>query len=238
MAKDPAVLFYTQDFLMGSSLFTALQKGHYITLLCYQQQSLTGSLSETQVKVLMGKDYQKQWPAIKVKFAQDDNGFYNERMRKEIDRRRQYSDKQKDRVGKRWNNHGNTTVDTTVIPINGNTFLETEIEIRNKEGGAGETNPEPIGSERVAEAANKAWGDQRWREAICQGHHLQQQDLQKWMAQFNASICNDCMPDFSESKYKKIFGGWLNKQKAKGYTLADTKPQASQSPTLKIPELK
>lgn len=221
---------------MGSSLFTALQKGHYITLLCYQQQSLTGSLSETQVKVLMGKDYHKQWPAIKVKFAHDENGFYNERMRKEIERRKQYSDKQKDRVGKRWSNHGNTTVDTTVIPIIGNTFLETEIEIRNKEGGTGETKPEPIGSERVAEVANKVWSDQRWKEAIYQGHHLQQQDLQKWMAQFNASICNDVMPDFSESKYKKIFGGWLNKQKAKGYTLADTKPQQAPSATLKIPQ--
>lgn len=233
MAKDPAVLFYTQDFLMGSSLFTALQKGHYITLLCYQQQSLTGSLSETQVRVLMGKDYQKQWPVIKVKFAQDDNGFYNERMRKEIERRKQYSDKQKDRVGKRWNNHGNTTVDTTVIPIIGNTFLETEIEIRNKEEGMGETAPEPIGSERVAEVANKVWSDQRWKEAVYQGHRLQQQDLQLWMAQFNASICNDVMPDFSESKYKKIFGGWLNKQKAKGYKLPEGQQQTKATPTLK-----
>lgn len=223
---------------MGSSLFTALQKGHYITLLCYQQQSLTGSLSETQVKVLMGKDYQKQWPAIKVKFSQDDNGFYNERMRKEIERRRQYSDKQKDRVGKRWNNHGNTTVDTTVIPIIGNTFLETEIEIRNKEGGVGETKLEPIGSEIVTEVANKVWGDLRWKEAICQGHQLKQQDLQRWMAQFNASICNDIMPEFGPSKYKKIFGGWLNTQRAKGYKLPDQSQTTPQSPTLKIPDLK
>jgi hypothetical protein len=68
------------------------------------------------------------------------------------------------------------------------------------------------------------------------GNQLKPDDLQKWMAQFNASICNDVMPDFSESKYKKLFGGWLNRQKAKGYTLSESKPQSAQSSSLKTLE--
>lgn len=144
MAKDPAVLLYVQDFLIGSSLLTPLQKGHYITLLCYQQQSETGSLTEDQVRVLMGKDFLKQWPTIIIKFKVDENGFYNERMRKEIARRQKFSSAQSAKINKRWGEKngypGNTPVDTTVIPNIGNTFLETETEIETgiKGEGAGE----------------------------------------------------------------------------------------------------
>lgn len=138
MAKDPAVLFYTQDFLVGSSFLTPLQKGHYITLLCYQQQSETGSLTEEKVKSLMGKDFAKNWPVIKQKFKQDEQGFFNERMRKEIDRRKQNSERQRKKVEQRWLSRGNTVVDTAVIPKSGNTIYETEIETENK-GGVGET---------------------------------------------------------------------------------------------------
>jgi len=145
MAKDPAVLLYVQDFLIGSSLLTPLQKGHYITLLCYQQQSESGSLTESQVLVLMGKDFSKHWPVLITKFRLDENGYYNERMRKEMARRQKFSSSQTAKVSKRWTEKkgypGNTPVDTTVIPNIGNTFLETEIEteIGIKEVGTGET---------------------------------------------------------------------------------------------------
>ncbi len=102
--------------------------------------------------------------------------------------------------------------------------------------GAGEIKPVSIGSDAVSQVANKVWGDQKWVENICMGNQLKPGDLQKWMAQFNASICNDVMPDFSESKYKKLFGGWLNSQRSKGYDLP--KNQTTSSPTLKVPELK
>lgn len=134
MAKDPAVLLYVQDFLVGTSLLTPLQKGHYITLLCYQQQSETGSLPESKIRQVMGRDYLKHWGVIKCKFVEDENGFYNARMRQEIERRKSTSTKQSDRVKERWKRyHGNTES----IPSVGNTFLETEIETERK-GGAGE----------------------------------------------------------------------------------------------------
>lgn len=97
---------------------------------------------------------------------------------------------------------------------------------------------EPVGMTRVSEAANKVWLDQKWKESICIGHGMKPDQLQKWMAQYNASICNDVMPDFSEGKYKKLFGGWLNSQKSKGYKLTEPTGQTPQTPTLKIPDLK
>ncbi|TRZ80528.1 DUF1376 domain-containing protein [bacterium] len=42
--KDPAVLFYTQDFITGTILMTDEQRGKYIMLLCLQHQN--GKLTE------------------------------------------------------------------------------------------------------------------------------------------------------------------------------------------------
>jgi hypothetical protein len=105
-------------------------------------------------------------------------------------------------------------------------------------GGSGEREGDPLGSERVSLVANKVWSDQRWKENICIGNQLKPDDLQKWMAQFNASVCNDAMPDFTESKYKKLFGGWLNKQRSKGYDLPKATTTQPQTSTLKVPDLK
>jgi len=101
-----------------------------------------------------------------------------------------------------------------------------------EEGAEGEKKSEPVGMEVVSQVANKAWNDQKWKENICIGNQLKPDELQKWMAQFNASICNDVMPDFAESKYKKLFGGWLNKQRSKGYKLPEGQ-QTNPSSTLK-----
>lgn len=145
MAKDPAVLLYVQDFLVGTSLLTPLQKGHYITLLCYQQQSETGSLPELKIKQVMGKDYLKHWTVIKSKFMEDDNGFYNARMRSEIERRKRTSEKQSDRAKERWKKENECRGFTEPIPSVGNAFYATEIETERK-GGVGEkwnTRPGP-----------------------------------------------------------------------------------------------
>ena len=44
MSKDPAVLFYTSDFLSGTFTMTNEQVGKYIRLLCLQHQK--GRLTE------------------------------------------------------------------------------------------------------------------------------------------------------------------------------------------------
>lgn len=36
--KDPAVLFYTSDFLSGCALMDMRERGQYITLLCLQRE--------------------------------------------------------------------------------------------------------------------------------------------------------------------------------------------------------
>jgi hypothetical protein len=76
MAKDPAVLFYTSDFLTGTILMNYEQKGKYITLLCIQHQH--GIIDKNSFDLIVGNDIM-----IKSKFLENENGFYNQRMLEE-----------------------------------------------------------------------------------------------------------------------------------------------------------
>ena len=86
MAKDPAVLFYTSDFLTGCALMSMAQRGKYITLLCLQHQQ--GHLSEEDMLEVCGSHDPKIWK----KFKQDEDGlYYNERMDEECRKRKEYA---------------------------------------------------------------------------------------------------------------------------------------------------
>ena len=82
MAKDPAVLFYTSDFLSGTSFFTMEQRGQYITLLCEQHQN--GHIPENHmIIVCLSLD-----SVVIKKFKKDAEGnYYNERMDLEKEKR-------------------------------------------------------------------------------------------------------------------------------------------------------
>lgn len=85
MAKDPAVLFYTSDFLSGTSFFTNEQKGQYITLLCQQHQ--LGEIPENHMIFICGS---LDSPVVS-KFTKAPNGnYFNERMKLEADKRANY----------------------------------------------------------------------------------------------------------------------------------------------------
>jgi hypothetical protein len=87
MSKDPAFLFYSGDFLIGTTMFTDDQTGKYIKLLCYQHQ--TGHLSKSFIIKLCGI-----WDdLIMSKFSIDENGaYFNERLENEIKKRSDYTE--------------------------------------------------------------------------------------------------------------------------------------------------
>jgi hypothetical protein len=85
--KDPAFLFYSDNFLSGTMFFTDEQVGKYIRLLCAQHQS--GHLEEKHM-IFMCKGYDED---IFKKFIKDDAGkYYNERLEMEITKRKNYSE--------------------------------------------------------------------------------------------------------------------------------------------------
>lgn len=83
--KDPAVLFYTSDFLVGVAGLTMEERGQYITLLCLQHT--TGHLTKKQMQLAVGKIS----PDVMAKFEQDEKGlYYNPRMEYEKKARESY----------------------------------------------------------------------------------------------------------------------------------------------------
>jgi hypothetical protein len=132
MSKDPAVLFYTSDFLTGVTLMSMAQRGQYITLLCLQHQK--GHLSEKELKKICRND-----TAVLEKFIQDENGlYYNERMETEIDKREAHCTKQRENILKRWNKDGIYDGNTMVLPLeNENESIDKDIKKRDKEGTGG-----------------------------------------------------------------------------------------------------
>ena len=84
--KDPAFLFYSSDFLTGTMFMSDAQLGKYIKLLCVQHQR--GHLTEKDMLNIC-KRYDKD---IFSKFVKDNDGnYYNVRLQKEIDKRKNYS---------------------------------------------------------------------------------------------------------------------------------------------------
>lgn len=86
--KDPAFLFYSNDFLSGTMLMSNEEVGIYIKLLCIQHQQ--GHLKEEDM-LSMGATKK-----IFSKFIKDYEGnYYNERLEYEANKRKAYSESRK-----------------------------------------------------------------------------------------------------------------------------------------------
>ena len=108
------------------------------------------------------------------------------------------------------------------VKVKDKDILESNTVENRKESKEAEKIEVPVvGSDLAVTTARTVWDDQRWRENTCMGQTITENDLKQWMAQFNASIANDPIPGFNATKYKKMFGGWLNTQKGKGYKLTE-----------------
>lgn len=78
MSKDPAFLFYPNDYLGGTMGMTFEEKGAYMELLMLQFNR--GHMTEHMIGHTVGK----LWLNIKDKFTQDDNGlWFNSRLDEE-----------------------------------------------------------------------------------------------------------------------------------------------------------
>ena len=134
MSKDPAVLFYTSDFLTGVSLMSDDQVGKYIKLLCIQYQK--GGLTKNQIVKFCGGEIDED---IFEKFKLNGDGFYyNERMKAEAERRHSYKESRinnlKGKKGDRhmkahMDNHMETETETEDINTNGNYLYVGELKI-------------------------------------------------------------------------------------------------------------
>lgn len=89
MSKDPATLWYWNDWHGGTVTYSRHLKGCYMDLLYAQFNS--GRLSLEEIKTVLGNDF-ASWGALSKKFVQDEHGlFYNERAEAEQLKRKKFS---------------------------------------------------------------------------------------------------------------------------------------------------
>jgi uncharacterized protein YdaU (DUF1376 family) len=83
MAKDPAFLLYSKDWLQGTAQMSHEEKGVYIDLLCHQHQE-DGLPHDTQrlarIANLTHEKFLEIWTFLSAKFEQNGSKLYNRKL--------------------------------------------------------------------------------------------------------------------------------------------------------------
>jgi hypothetical protein len=89
MAKDPAMLWYWNDWQGGTVAFTRHLKGCYIDLL--HAQFNLGHLSLEDIRTILGNDFAAWQGSLSKKFAVDETGkYFNVRLDEEKNKRKSF----------------------------------------------------------------------------------------------------------------------------------------------------
>lgn len=99
--KDPAFLFYYQDWLVGTYFLNRREKGAYMDLLCYQADK--GVLTLQTIKEILNGDFEC-WQKLKEKFIEEGGIFYNKRLRFEKEKRDKFNDSRRNNRTKKDTN--------------------------------------------------------------------------------------------------------------------------------------
>ena len=128
MARDPAVLFYTSDFLSGTYELTYVERGMYITMLCIQHQKENNEIPKDYFDSIIPID-----SPLRNKFVITVTGYYNNRMRIESDKRKAFCQSRRDSVSKRYvrTTHVDTHVEHTNVRMENENENENVIEYLN-----------------------------------------------------------------------------------------------------------
>lgn len=89
--KDPAFLFYPNDWSGGTIAMSRHVKGAYIDIIVAQFN--LGPLSLDEIKTVLGSDFGLTWPALQKKFVKGENDlYYNQRLLTEQTKRSKFSE--------------------------------------------------------------------------------------------------------------------------------------------------
>jgi len=129
--KDPAFLFYPQDFLTGTMFMSNEDVGIYVRLLCAQHQCGGIIPKASFLSLAKGND-----PVIS-KFVETDSGFINARLMDEMEKRNKKSSNISEAARETWRQRKGTTKDTivknidTIVQKNDTPYMQSEDENEN-----------------------------------------------------------------------------------------------------------
>jgi len=132
MTKDPAFLFYSNDFDSGTKFFSHEQVGMYVRLLIAQHQH--GHLTEKQVAIIVSGEPDNE---VMKKFSIDEEGkYFHPKLDEVVLKRKKHKTKQIENINKRWNipnrYQTDTKPNTKTIPLENENEIENENENENE----------------------------------------------------------------------------------------------------------
>lgn len=222
--KDPAFLFYSNDFLSGTVLMSNEEVGIYIKLLCIQHQQ--GYLSSEDMTD-MGATKK-----ILNKFKQDENGnYYNERLKYEANKRKNYTESRRNNLkNAHMSSHMETHMDDHMENENINENINiTENEIKDNRG---------MGEEGIEILEN--WETQFNDFYSKYPRKVKKQDVKKWFkknkpsSELFSSMMNS-LEQFRGSKdwlkdngqYIPYPSTWLNQKRWEDEDIEDNQPMSA-----------
>lgn len=216
MAKDPAFLFYPNDFIGGTMGMTFEEKGAYIELLMMQFNR--GHMTNHMIGQTVGQ----LWLKCQDKFIQDEQGlWYNKRLDEEKNKRQNYTKsrnnnrsgvnqytKNQENSGGHMTNHmtGHTTghmenENVNSIIINSCIKNNTVKEYKDSNGTWED-------EKRLFE------NSEQYFYKLCTKFSVEKTKMDEFAREFISQI--ELKEDFkSEKELKKHFANWMNKKNLK-----------------------
>jgi uncharacterized protein YdaU (DUF1376 family) len=141
MSKDPAILWYVDDWIGGTLLMTRHHKGAYMDVLMAQVNN--GHMALHEIKTLLGPQDENIWETVlRKKFIQDSEGkYYNKKLEDVINKRRAYTESRRNNL-KKGASHKGEHMGDDMEPHMGNGNGNRNIN-RNKIGVQGEEKDDP-----------------------------------------------------------------------------------------------
>ena len=135
MGKDPAFLFYFQDFAFGTRRLTRREKGAYLDLLIEQADLFSKDekykMQLSHIQLVLSSDFDV-WEKIKEKFEEKNGFFWNKKLEEVQNDRRNFSlSRKNNRLGKTKNKQVNNTSCSSDKLVEDENVNENEI--KNKE---------------------------------------------------------------------------------------------------------
>lgn len=217
--KDFAFTYYDADAARDVSHMNRLERGAYFDFL--QAQRKFGGITAVQARKVLGNDFDETWPALELILQEDEDGkFFIPWVRASIEKRKEYTQKQRDRVNKRWQKiseekenpvyESKSGGNTAVLPQRENeNEYEYEYENNIRKGGVGEKQPRMVNFELLK---NRQYVESVFRYLSSLEIAVTFEHVQELLETFITAMISDGDVYRQIEDYRSHFRNWVHKQ--------------------------
>lgn len=205
MAKDPAFLFYPNDWLGGTMGMTFEEKGAYMQLLMLQFNR--GHMTTHMIAQEVGH----LWERLVNKFTQDQEGaWYNKRLEEEQSKRRSYSESRRNNMAG-LNQHSKKLNGQPQFNAHMTTHMENEVENVNV-SVEGKNLNDLQKLKRFEIVSRELNSSELWQTSVSTMIKKSPDVVKKYVDEFLMQIKVSEAYTRPISEIKRHFGNWVKKQ--------------------------